>query len=78
MGKRILVTGGAGFQHTTTGALNIGAQTVTLQAGRNVTSGTAGLTIGGAVTQTGTSVFNVNSNYNGILGSAGRGRGTGR
>lgn len=50
---------GAGVTHTL-GTLSIGSNTLTVEAGGNVTSGTAGITFG-ATTTTGNATFNVGS-----------------
>ena len=64
------LTDGAGVTHTL-GTLNIGANTLTVAVGPNVTSGTAGLTFG-ATTMSGDSIFNVNSGTLLTLGAVGQ------
>lgn len=54
-----------GVTHTL-GTLGIGAQTLTIKSGANITSGVAGVTFG-AATLTGASVFNVTNNVAGVV-----------
>ena len=60
-------TAGAGITHTL-GTLSIGANTLTVQKGTDVTSGTAGLTFG-AVTLTGNATINTNTGALTTLGA---------
>ncbi len=54
-------SGGVGVTHGLT-TLSIGAHTLTIQGGTNITSGTAGFSITGATTLTGAATFNVLNN----------------
>jgi len=61
-------TSGAGVTHTL-GTLSIGAQTLSVAAGGNVSSGTAGLTFGTTTLTAGPAVFDVASGANLTLGA---------
>ncbi len=61
------LTAGAGVTHTL-GTLSIGAQTLNVDAGANVTSGTAGITFGATTLSASGAVFDVGTGVNLTLG----------